>query len=85
MNKIEKLEKAIEGVKFTPAQKKVIDKLLIGYTIKIINKYHISGGQMVWYREGNTEHAGRIYKAFFNTFRTIKKAKGLDLSELFYN
>lgn len=83
IDKLYELEKAIEGIKFTPAQEKVLNFLFKGYIIKIENKHHISGGQMVWFREGTTTHAGKIYKAFFNTFYKIKKAKGIDLASDF--
>ena len=48
MNKIKEFEKSIEGVKFTPAQKKIVDLILKGYEIKVVNKHHMSGGQMMW-------------------------------------
>ena len=31
MNKVERFKKSIEGVKFTPAQKKIVSRILTGY------------------------------------------------------
>ena len=36
MNKIKEFEKSIEGVKFTPAQKKIVDLILRGWEIKVV-------------------------------------------------
>lgn len=83
MTNIEVLQDAIQGIKFTPAQKNIINMLQKGYTIKVVNKHHISGGQMKWYRDGETMHAGKVYKAFFNTFHKIKRAKGKSIQNLF--
>ena len=73
MNKIKEFEKSIEGVKFTPAQKKIVDLILKGYDM--------SGGQMMWKSPYSTslEHAGKVYKAFFNVFYQIKKQKGIEI------
>lgn len=79
MNKVKEFEKAIEGVKFTPAQQKIVNKLLNGYEIEVVNKHHLSGGQMMWKNPNSDylEHAGKVYKAFFNVFYQIKKQKGI--------
>lgn len=82
MSKIEKFSKAIEGVKFTPAQKKVVEKILKGYEIKVVNKHRMNGGEMKWKSPYSDclDHAGKIYKAFFNVFYQIKKQKGIEFS-----
>ena len=82
MNKVKEFEKAIEGVKFSPAQKKIVDLILKGYEIKVVNKHHMSGGQMMWKSPYSDylEHAGKVYKAFFNVFYQIKKQTGVALS-----
>lgn len=79
MNKIENFKKAIEGVKFTSPQKKVVEKLLNGYEIVVVNKHHMSGGELMWKNPNSDylEHAGKVYKAFFNVFYQIKKQKGI--------
>jgi hypothetical protein len=81
MTKIEKFQKSIEGVKFTPAQKKIVDLILKGYEITVVNKHHMSGGQMMWKTPNSDylEHAGKVYKAFFNVFYQIKKQKGIEV------
>tara|TARA_R110000744_G_C19202993_1_gene545167 strand:+ start:127 stop:399 length:273 start_codon:yes stop_codon:yes gene_type:complete len=82
MSKIEKFTKAIEGVKFTPAQKKVVAKLLSGWEIRNINSHQNSGGEMKWKSPHSEylEYAGKIYKAFFNVFYQIKKQTGVEFS-----
>ena len=79
MGKIENFEKAIEGVKFTPPQQKIVDKLLSGYEIVVVNKHHLSGGEMMWKNPNSDylEHAGKVYKAFYNVFYQIKRQKGV--------
>ena len=82
MKRIEEFQKAIEGVKFTPAQQKIVNNLLNGYTIEVVNKHHMSGGQLMWKNPNSDylEHAGKVYKAFFNVFYQIKKQNGIQLS-----
>ena len=82
MNRIEEFQKAIVGVKFTPAQQKIVNKLLNGYEIEIVNKHHMSGGQLMWKNPNSDylEHAGKVYTAFFNVFYQIKKQNGIQLS-----
>ena len=81
MTKIEKFEKSIEGVKFTPAQKKIVDYILRGWEIKVVNKHRMNGGEMMWKTPNSDylEHAGKVYKAFFNVFYQIKKQKGIEV------
>jgi len=81
MNKIEEFQKAIEGVKFTPAQQNIVNKLLNGYEIEVVNKHYMNGGEMMWKNPNSDylEHAGKVYKAFFNVFYQIKKQKGIEI------
>ena len=81
MTKIEKFQKSIEGVKFTPAQKKIVDLILRGWEIKVVNKHLMNGGEMMWKTPNSDylEHAGKVYKAFFNVFYQIKKQKGIEV------
>jgi len=88
MSKVKEFEKSIEGVKFTPAQQKIVNKLLKGYEIEVVNKHHMSGGQMMWKNpnSNNLEHAGKVYTSFFNVFYQIKKQKGIVIpTNLFLN
>ena len=81
MNNVEKFQKSIEGVKFTTPQKKIVNLILKGYTIEVVNKHHMSGGQLMW-KNPNSEYllyAGKVYKAFFNVFYQIKKQSGVVL------
>ncbi len=82
MENIAKLQEAIEGVKLTPPQKLIVDKLLSGKKIIVVNTHRMSGGEMMWIRDENNlnsiEYAGSVYKAFFGIAWSIKKAKGID-------
>jgi hypothetical protein len=42
----------------------------------------MSGGQMMWSNPNSNylEHAGKVYKAFFNVFYQIKKQNGVVIS-----
>ena len=81
MTRIEEFQKAIEGVKFTPPQKKIVNLILKGYTIEVVNRHHMSGGELMWKNPNSDylEHAGKVYKAFFNVFYQIKKQSGVVL------
>ena len=82
MSKLEKFKSVIENVKFTPAQQKVVDRLLKGDEIRNVNSHRLNGGEMKW-KSPNSEyldHAGKIYKAFFNVFYQIKKQTGVEFS-----
>jgi hypothetical protein len=81
MNKLEMFQKSIEGVRFTPPQKKIVNLILKGYEIKVVNKHRMSGGEMMWKSPYSTslEYAGKVYKAFFNVFYQIKKQKGIEV------
>jgi hypothetical protein len=79
MNSVETLKEAITGVKFTPAQKAVVSKLLDGWIIVVVNRHYLNGGEYMWrtpYSE-NLQHAGKVYKAFWNVFYEIKRQKGI--------
>lgn len=78
-SKVLRFEKSIEGVKFTPAQKKIVNLILKGWEIEIVNRHHMNGGEMMWKNPNSSylEHAGKVYKAFFNVFYQIKKQKGI--------
>lgn len=78
MSKIEKFKNVIQGIKFTPAQKLIVDKLLKGYEIRVVNRHRMNGGEMMWKSPNNESlmHAGKVYKAFFNVFYKIEKITG---------
>lgn len=83
MNKVERFKQAIEGVKFTPAQQRIVDLLLQGWEIQVVNTHRMNGGEMMWKRPDSSylEHAGKVYKAFFNIFYQIKKQKGIEFND----
>lgn len=87
-HKIEMFVKSCEGVKFTPAQKKVVYLLSIGYEIQVVNRHRQNGGEWMWKTpfSSSLAHPGTVYKAFFNIFDQIKIQKGIDVDyTLFYN
>ena len=86
MNKIEDFQTVIEGVKFTKAQKGIVSILLRGWEIRVVNRHHANGGTMMWKSPHSDylEHAGKVYKAFFNVFYQIKKQKAHILIRAFF-
>ena len=80
-NKLKNFESAIEGVKFTKAQKVIVSNLLKGWEIRVVNRHHMNGGTMMWKSPHSDylEHAGKVYKAFFNVFYQIKRQKGIEV------
>ena len=79
MNSIQILEEAISGVKFSAPQKKIIERLLDGYQIQVVNKHYRSGGEWMWNSpySASLQPAGKVYKAFWNVFYEIKRQKGI--------
>jgi len=80
-DKLKNFESAIEGVKFTKPQQGIVSILLRGWEIRIVNKHHMNGGTLMWKSPHSDylEHAGKVYKAFFNVFYQIKKQKGIEI------
>ena len=79
MNSVQALQAAISGVKFSAPQKKIVERLLDGYQIEVVNKHYRSGGEWMWNSpySASLQPAGKVYKAFFNVFYQIKKQKGI--------
>jgi|TARA_R110001606_G_C15403403_1_gene653620 hypothetical protein len=72
-DRIEIFQTLIKEIKFTPPQQKVVDRIMKGYSIEVINRHHMNGGEMRW-KHPDSEYldpAGSIYKSFFNTMRKI--------------
>lgn len=69
-------------LKFTPPQQKIVDKLLKGDRLTRINSHRLSGGEFMWKNVDCSylEHAGKVYKAFFNIERSIEKQCGIEIS-----
>lgn len=69
-------------VKFTEPQKKVINQLLRGSKLTVVNKHYLGGGSYAWMHDGDEEpsYAGSVYKSFWNAERTIKKQTGIDIN-----
>ena len=79
MNSVQALQAAISGVKFSAPQKKIVEKLLNGYQIEVVNKHYRSGGEWMWNSpySASLQPAGKVYKAFWNVFYEIKRQKGI--------
>jgi len=79
IDRIEVLKEAVVGVKFSAPQKRIVEKLLNGYQIQVVNKHYRSGGEWMWDSpySASLQPAGKVYKAFFNVFYQIKKQKGI--------
>lgn len=65
-------------IKFTKPQQKIVDKLLRGDKLVVVNQYRINGGEFMWkdHNSSYLSYAGSVYKAFFNIFYQIKKQTG---------
>lgn len=60
-------------IKFTPAQKRIVERLLSGDIIIVVNQHKMSGGELMWLNpEGKISYAGSVYKAFFNVGYVVK-------------
>jgi len=82
IDRIEVLREAVTGVKFSAPQKRIIEKLLDGYQIEVVNKHYRSGGEWMWNSpySASLQPAGKVYKAFWNMVHQIKVQKGIVLS-----
>jgi len=78
---LEQFTELVKDVKFTPAQKKIVDRLIKGDQLWITNEHRMSGGEYNWKTEYSEypEYAGRVYKAFWNIFYVIRKQKGIEV------
>ena len=79
MNSVQALQAAISGVKFSSPQKRIVERLLEGYQIQVVNKHYRSGGELMWNSpySASLQPAGKVYKAFWNVFYEIKRQKGI--------
>ena len=82
MNSVQILKEAVAGVKFSAPQKKIVEMLLKGYQIEVVNKHWVNGGVWMWNSpySASLQPAGKVYKAFWNIFYQIKVQKGIVLS-----
>jgi hypothetical protein len=66
-------------VKFTKPQRAIVDRLLKGAKLTVVNSHRMSGGEFMWvdYPGAYPSYAGKVYKAFFNIFYQIKKQTGV--------
>lgn len=80
---LEKFKQLLENneIKFTPAQKKIVNKITEGYKIVIVNQHRQNGGEWYWSNdEGNSiEYAGKVYKAFWNIFYTVRNQLSIEI------
>lgn len=84
MKRIEDLQAIIDlgVVKFSEPQQRIVDKLLQGDKIVIVNQHRMNGGEYMW-KEVESEYlkpAGHVYKAFWGIQYAIKEQAGLDVS-----
>ncbi len=67
------------NIKFTKPQQEIVDKLLRGWKLTVVNTHYANGGDFMWleYPGAEPSYAGRVYKAFFNIGYTIQKQTGI--------
>lgn len=65
-------------IKFTKPQQAIVDRILKGDVLTVINKHYANGGEFMWLRQYSSypEYAGSVYKAFFNIAWQIEKKTG---------
>jgi hypothetical protein len=65
------------NIKFTPAQKQLVDNFLGGKILINVNEHRMSGGELMWIDEDNNlrsvRHAGRVYKALIGVNYALEK------------
>ena len=81
MKKIQiKFRNEIKDIKFTDPQAKIVERLLRGDKVTMINTHYRSGGDFVWYdADGyswSKEYVG--YKAFWGAMYAVRKAFNLN-------
>ena len=69
-------------IKFTKPQQDIVNKFIDGWRLTKVNTHHMSGGQYMWISPYSSylQHAGHVYKAFHNIYRTIKKQTGIEIN-----
>ena len=79
---LEQFTELVKDIKFTPAQNKIVNRLIKGDQLWLLNSHRMSGGEWMWKNPNseNLEYAGKVYKAFWNIFYQIRKQKGILLS-----
>ena len=80
------METILKGIKFTPAQLKVVNQVLKGSRLWVVNSHYMNGGEYKWQHKGSEylDYAGAIYKAFGNVIHKIRKQKGNKAAGLFH-
>lgn len=65
---------------FTAPQQVIVDRILRGDKLILVNQHHRSGGQIMWIRKGDTDpsYAGHVYKAYVGVTWAIRKATGME-------
>lgn len=78
---LEQFTELVKGVKFTPAQNKIVNRLIKGDQLWLLNSHRMSGGEYMWKTKysDSPQYAGRVYKAFWNIFYVIRKQKGIEV------
>ena len=86
---LEEFTELVKNVKFTPAQKKIVNKLIQGDQLWVINEHRMNGGEYMWKTKYSSEpqYAGRVYRAFWNIQWVVKKQTkiNVDFSIFFHN
>jgi len=66
-------------IKFTKPQQKIVDLILKGWKIWVVNEHRMNGGDWMWKSPHSSypEYAGKVYKAFWNIEYQVKKQSGV--------
>jgi len=82
--------KIAKTIKWTKPQQKIVDRLLDGSLIWILNEHRTGGGEWTWKVKGSSDpqYAGTVYRAFWNVVFEVGKTVGdthLNVNYLFYS
>ena len=72
------MDTILKSIKFTPAQLKVVNQVLKGSRLWVVNSHYANGGEWKWQHKGSEylDYAGAIHKAYGNAIHKIRQQLG---------
>lgn len=71
---IEQFIETAKSIKLTEPGARILERIQQGYTLRVINRHRMNGGEIVWVNSfGQESNAGHIYKAFFNLQHKVSR------------
>lgn len=70
-----------ENVNFTEAQSRFVQRIRDGWSYRIKNAHHMSGGEGVWISEdGYEEYGGRFFQNLKNVYWAVRNQTGVEVN-----